>query len=504
MGVEVLLDLASAMCGDRVAIGSLSDGLTFTQLADHSAAGAAVIRESGAKHLAFVGLNGPALSVAVFAAAKAGVPITPLNYRLSDEQLQELLATLDSPLVLVDDAFAARLGGADRRVLSTKDFLAQSASRSPLEEEPPDAEPAVVLFTSGTTSKPKGVMLRHDNLTSYSLETVEMASAGDDECALIAVPPYHVAGIATVLTNTYACRRVVHLPDFTAEAWLNTVRTEGVTSAMVVPTMLARIVDHVAMHGGVAHTPTLRSLAYGGARLPRPVLEGALEAFPDTGFINAYGLTETSSTIAVLGPDDHRDAIASEEVRIRARLGSAGRAVPGVEFAIRGEDGSVVGPNMSGALWVRGAQVSGEYVGLGSSLDEQGWFHTRDQGWIDDDGYLFIEGRTDDTIIRGGENIAPAEIEDVLIRHPGVKDVAVVGLPDDEWGERIAAVVVADTGVDLDGEEIRSWARQRLRGSKTPDLVAIWPELPYNQLGKLLRREVVSALVAGAAPANES
>lgn len=504
MGVEVLLDLASAMCADRVAVGSRDGGMTFEQLAERSSAGAAIIRDSGAKHLAFVGLNGPALSVAVFAAAKAGVPITPLNYRLSDEQLEELLATLDTPLVIVDDAFATRIAADGRTLLSTKDFLERAATGAPLADEPPEHEPAVVLFTSGTTSKPKGVMLRHENLTSYSLQTVEMAGADEHECALISVPPYHVAGIATVLTNTYAGRRVVHLPDFTPAAWLDTVKREGVTSAMVVPTMLARIVEYVAEHGGVADTPTLRSLAYGGARLPRPVLERALAAFPDTGFINAYGLTETSSTIAVLGPDDHRDATASSDERVRARLGSAGRAVPGVEFLIRDENGDPVGPNTAGALWVRGAQVSGEYVGLGSSLDPEGWFHTRDRGWVDDEGYLFIEGRTDDTIIRGGENVAPAEIEDVLVHHPGVKEAAVVGVPDEEWGERIAAVIVPNAGAEIDPNEIRAYARKHLRGSKTPDTVAVWPELPYNQLGKLLRREIISALVAETTPARTS
>jgi acyl-CoA synthetase (AMP-forming)/AMP-acid ligase II len=500
MGVEVLLDLASAMCADRVAVGSRDGGLTFEQLAEQSGVGAAIIRDSGAKHLAFVGVNGPALSVAVFAAAKAGVPITPLNYRLSDDQLEELLDTLDSPLVIVDDAFASRVHGDGRILISTKEFLERAATGEPLAEDPPDNEPAVVLFTSGTTSKPKGVMLRHENLTSYSLQTVEMASADEDECALISVPPYHVAGIATVLTNTYAGRRVVHLPDFTPAKWLETVKREGVTSAMVVPTMLARVVDYVSEHGGVADTPTLRSLAYGGARLPRPVLERALAAFPDAGFINAYGLTETSSTIAVLGPDDHRDATASDDEKVRARLGSAGRAVPGVEFLIRGEEGETLGANEPGALWVRGAQVSGEYVGLGSSLDAEGWFHTRDRGWVDDEGYLFIEGRTDDTIIRGGENVAPAEIEDVLVQHPAVKEAAVVGVPDEEWGERIAAVIVPNPGIVADPDDIKAFVRKHLRGSKTPDTVTIWPELPYNQLGKLLRREVISALVAETTP----
>jgi len=271
---------------------------------------------------------------------------------------------------------------------------------------------------------------------------------------------------------------------------------------MIVPTVLARIVDR--LDGQPAGVPTLRSLAYGGARLPRPVLERALAAFPSCGFTNAYGLTETSSTIAVLGPDDHRAAAASADEHVRARLASAGRPVPGIELVIRDADGNQVPAGTAGEIWVRGPQVSGEYLGLGSSLDAGGWFPTRDCGRLDDDGYLFIDGRNDDTIIRGGENIAPAEIEDVLMRHPAVHDAGVVGIPDQEWGERIAAVVVVKDGAVADEEGIRQWARSRLRGSKTPDIVVTWPELPYNALGKLLRKDMATALTAAhptAAPA---
>jgi acyl-CoA synthetase (AMP-forming)/AMP-acid ligase II len=283
---------------------------------------------------------------------------------------------------------------------------------------------------------------------------------------------------------------MMYLPNFTASEWLATVRDEGISQAMLVPTMLSRLVDHLG--GGAADVPALRSLAYGGARMPRPVLEKALTCLPGVGFTNAYGLTETSSTIAVLGPDDHRDALAAADPAVRERLGSAGRLVPGVEGQIRDEAGAVLPAGQPGQLWVRGSQVSGEYLGSGSVLDADGWFHTRDQGWLDSDGYLFISGRTDDTIIRGGENIAPAEIEDVLITHPQVKEVAVIGVPDDEWGTRIIAVVVAEPGSGLDGGTVRDYARARLRGSRTPDDVVFRSELPHTPTGKLIRRDLVS------------
>jgi acyl-CoA synthetase (AMP-forming)/AMP-acid ligase II len=503
MGIEVFLDLAASACDERVALGSRDQGLTFGQMAARAAGGATMLREAGARHVAYVGVNGPAFSVAVFASAVAGLPITPLNYRLSDAELAELLDRLDAPVVLADDDMRERVEGPGRVVLSTSGWLASAATADPAEPAVLDEDAiAVVLFTSGTTSKPKGVLLRHAHLTAYVLQTVDMLAAEEDECALVAVPPYHVAGVATVLSNTYAGRRVVHLPAFTPATWLETVRGERVTSAMVVPTMLARVVEELG--GTAAEVPALGSLAYGGARIPPTVLERALAAFPATGFVNAYGLTETSSTIAVLGPDDHRFAVASDDPAVRGRLASAGRAVPGVELQIRDSDGLVLPPGETGELYVRGAQVSGEYVGIGSSLDPEGWFPTRDRARLDADGYLFVEGRSDDTIIRGGENIAPAEIEDVLLEHPAVTDAAVVGLPDEEWGERVAAVVTLAAEAELlDTEELRSWVRDRLRSAKTPDAIHVWPELPYNATGKLLRREIVTSLAetAGAGPA---
>ena len=165
--------------------------------------------------------------------------------------------------------------------------------------------------------------------------------------------------------------------------------------------------------------------------------------------------------------------------------------MPGVEGQIRDEAGAVLPAGQGGQLWVRGSQVSGEYLGSGSVLDDQGWFHTRDQGWFDADGYLFISGRTDDTIIRGGENIAPAEIEDVLITHPQVKEVAVIGIPDEEWGTRIVAVIVPEPGCGLGSDTVRDYARARLRGSRTPDEVVFRTELPHTPTGKLIRRDLV-------------
>ncbi|MGW3285861.1 class I adenylate-forming enzyme family protein [Streptomyces sp. NPDC001002] len=494
MNIAMLLDMAVAGDPDRVAMGSRDSGTTCAQLRRTAAEVAAVVHRAGARELVFAGVNGPAFPVLLFGAALAGVPLVPVNYRLSKQALTDLLVHTERPLVVADEAFAAEFEGVPVR--TPEALLAEGRGADPAEglEGSPD-DPAVLLFTSGTTAAPKAAVLRHRHLSSYILQTVEFGSAAPDDAVLTSVPPYHVAGVGSVLSNLYAGRRIVHLGTFEPAAWLALVRAEGVTSAMVVPTMLARLVEHLG--GRPADVPTLRSLAYGGARMPHTVLEAALRAFPGTGFTNAYGLTETSSTIALLGPDDHRAALCSDDPAVRARLRSAGRMVPGVEALIRDETGAVLPPGAAGQLWVRGPQVSGEYKGAAALLDGDGWFHTRDLAHFDDEGYLFIEGRADDTIIRGGENIAPAEVEDVLLRHDAVREAAVVGVPDEEWGERIAAFVVVHEGAVADAEALRAWVRGRLRGSKTPDVIVFRAELPYTPTGKLLRRELLTTMQGG-------
>jgi fatty-acyl-CoA synthase len=351
----------------------------------------------------------------------------------------------------------------------------------------------VLLFTSGTTAEPKSAILEHDNLLAYALNINELASADEDEAVLLAVPPFHIAGVAGVLSAIFSGRRIVPVARFSPEEWVDTAQREEVTHAFLVPTMLARIVGVLAERGGV-ELPSLRTLSYGGARMPVPVLERALELFPNAGFVNAYGLTETSATVTVLGPDEHRAALATDDPAVRARLGSAGLPVPGVEIEVVGDDGASVPAGAEGTIRIRGDQVSGRYVGQGSAVGDEGWLVTGDLGHLDDDGYLFVHGRSDDVIIVGGENISPGEVEDCLLRHPAVTAAAVVGVPDEEWGEQVGAMVTTVGGVDA--AELAAWAREHLGGLKAPKTVTLTEELPMTPTGKVLRR-VVRARLAG-------
>jgi acyl-CoA synthetase (AMP-forming)/AMP-acid ligase II len=498
MSISLLLEMALSASESadppRTAIVSGELRLTAGELSALADGGAGVIAASGAQHAAYVGTGGAMLPLLLFSSARAAVPFTPLNYRLSTDGLRALIDRLPDPLVIVDDEYRDAVGDG-YRVLGSDEFIAASKTAEPAAEfADPDAV-AVVLFTSGTTSAPKAVELTHNNLTSYITGTVEFDSADPGDAALICVPPYHIAGLSAAMSNLYAGRKMVYLTSFDAREWVRLVEAEGVTSATVVPTMLDRIVAVLETAGTAL--PKLRTLAYGGSKVALPLVRKALALLPDVGFVNAYGLTETSSTIAVLTPDDHRVALAAADSgadAVARRLGSVGQPVPSIEVQIRSEDGTVLGAGEPGELFVRGEQVSGTYTGIGSVLDAEGWFPTRDVAYVDDEGYLFIGGRSDDTIIRGGENIAPAEIEDVLVEHPHVHDCAVVGVEDPEWGQIIVAVVVPADGAEPDPEDLRGFVRAQLRGSRTPDQVVFRVELPTNATGKVLRRELVSEL----------
>ena len=489
MHLSTLLEIAADAMGDRVAVAACEDGdLTYRGLLSRSGAVARHLSSRGDERLVAVDVNSEAVPVGLFASALAGIPYVPVNYRLADAQLVAILERTAPGLAVVEQSVPARLGHgiAGLSTISRSEFLSSDGPEpsSPRSDDLEDT--AVLLFTSGTTGEPKAAVLRHRHLTSYVMETVEFMGADPDDAALVSVPPYHIAGIAAVLTSIWSGRRLVYLPQFSAESWVDRAASEGITHAMVVPTMLGRILEVLVEREETL--PALRHLSYGGGRMPIALVERALDQLPHVGLVNAYGLTETSSTIAVLGPEDHREAVASDEPAVRIRLGSVGRPLPNLEVEIRDPFGAAVPAGTHGEIWVRGDQVSGEYVGRGPSLSADGWLATNDGGCLDPDGYLFVEGRLDDVIVRGGENLSPGEIEDVLLAHPAVADCAVIGIPDDQWGEAVAAVVVLVDDGGADAAALRSWVAERLRSTRAPEYIEFRTELPYSETGKLLRR----------------
>jgi len=488
----MLLEMAADACGERLAVSCGGEALSYEALRRAARAAAARLRDGSFSHLALLDTNGLPAAVALYAAAYAGLPYVPLNYRLTAAELEELLRRV-APAWLAAAAeqrgrlrLPAGIQAADPRRLLDAQAADHQEPTVPLHEEP--AAIAIQLFTSGTTAAPKAALLRHEHVMSYILGTVEFGAAAPEEAALVAVPPYHIAGISALLSSTYGTRRVVLLPRFEPAEWVRLLAVERITHAFVVPTMLVRILEHLETLSPPPRFPALRALAYGGGRMPLAVIERALARFPGVDFTNAYGLTETSSTICLLSPEDHRSALASSEPRVRRRLGSVGRALPTVELEVREESGRVLGAGEAGLVFVRGAQVAGEYRGSGSLRDAAGWFATQDRGWVDEEGYLFLEGRADDVIVRGAENISPGEIEEALLAHPAVRDAAAVAVPSEEWGEAVGAAVVLRAGAAVSAAELKEWVRARLRSSRVPERVKFLEELPYNEMGKLLRR----------------
>ncbi len=490
MNVSMLLEMVAESAPDRTAFGARTDGMTFGQVLERSRRLATLLAERGVERLGLIDLNSDAVPLCLFGAGTAGVPFAPVNYRLADDQLRRILERLAPALVVVGEGIAERVGEVDGiETMSRDELLALLADEAtPASDEFPfvdTEEIAVLLFTSGTTGEPKAAVLRHRHLTSYILSSVEFLGATEDDAQLVSVPPYHIAGISAVLSSTFGGRRIAYLPGFDADDWVKTVSTQAVTQAMVVPTMLGRILDLVdETNADLSH---LRHLSYGGGHMPLELIKRAMATLPQVSYVNAYGLTETSSTVSVLGPDDHVEALASDNPDVQNRLCSVGRPLPSIEVEIRGAAGDALPAGERGEIHVRGEQVAGEYLGK-SLLTDDGWFPTNDAGYLDDAGFLYLDGRLDDVIVRGAENLSPGEIEDALIAHPAIAEAAVFGIPDPEWGEGVAAAVVLRPGHDVTPDDLRTHVRERLRSTKTPQDLRIVPELPYNETGKLLRR----------------
>ena len=449
---------------------------------------------------------------AYFAAASIGAVFIPINYRAKPPELEHMIGSAGTKLVLVGERYVSILERLRPRLPSVETYVAmerkhgdmphlerlvQAAAAESVEEEIDDDDTTILMYTSGTTALPKGVMLTYNDFTAYVCNNVELADGTPRGTALLCVPLYHIAGATNVMSTMFTGRKLVLMRQFEAKEWLETVERERVTHAFVVPTMMKQLIDHPDFRRH--DLSSLENLSYGGAAMPFPVIRRAIEMFPrSVGFVNAFGQTETTSTLTVLGPDDHRMDGSPEEVeRTLKRLVSIGRPLPDVEVRVVDDDGKDIPVGGVGELWVRTARVMKGYAskdGASSPLHQDGWLPTRDMGWIDPDGYIFLAGRKDDMIIRGGENIAPAEVEAVLYSHPAVEEVAVVGIADVEWGQKVAAVLVARPGMTVDPGEVQEFCRQRLASFKKPEVIEVVDELPKNQMGKILKKDLRSRL----------
>lgn len=485
-----------------------SERLTYTALNDLIARLSTAFKQLGLRQrdvIAILDTNSHLYVASYYAAAKAGLTFLPLNYRAKDPELEYMINTAKAKVLLTGDRYVelinriagklrttrlVAIGQGDGRMPRLNELLA-NAEPDETEAEVEDEDVSVLMYTSGTTSLPKGVMLSFRDFTAYVTANVEMADGSERGAFLVCAPFYHIAGTTAMMTNLWTGRKMIVMPQFEPRSWLELVHKEAVTHAFVVPTMMKQVLDDPAFAG--TNFSSLTNLAYGGAPMPITVIRRAIEAFPPkVGFVNAYGQTETTSSLTVLGPDDHRIQGSPAEVELKLkRLNSIGKPLPDVEIRVRDEDSNFLAPGEVGEIIIRTPRIMKGYAGRDDDAAlADGWRATGDLGWIDEDGYVFFAGRKDDMIIRGGENIAPAEIETVLMSHPAVDEAAVIGVPSVEWGQTVKAFIVLRPGQNASAQDLQEFCRTRLASFKRPEEIAFIEALPKNPLGKILRREL--------------
>jgi acyl-CoA synthetase (AMP-forming)/AMP-acid ligase II len=507
-----ILSIASAIVPERIAITFENRVITFEGLAARANRLANALAENGVKagdRVAVIDVNTPQHLELYFAAARLDAIYVPLNFRGGSEELRfplehtapkvvmvgpryvPLIEKLRADLVPADILMVSE-GPAPEGWLSYDDMLRSGAEG---EFRFPEGEPestAVLLFTAGTTGRPKAVMLSHLSFTEFMLTNVEPPDPDVEERTVLSLPMHHIAGLQAALASVFGGRSIVMQRQFEAGDWMKLVAGHRVSRALVVPTMLKQVLDHADFR---AHDlSSVRVITYGGASMPSTLIERAIVAFPGVQFINAFGQTETGSTIAMVPPEDHVLEGDSELVAKRRRhLTSIGKPLGGVEVRVVDEDGEDVGVNTTGEIVARGPRLMKGYWGQADATAEaikDGWLYTGDLGYMDEDGYVYLEGRAKDFIKRGGEMVAPEEIENVIHSYSGVAECAVIGLPDEEWGERVVAIVVAEPRATVTAESIKAECQARLARFKRPEQVIMVGLLPRNALGKVLKREL--------------
>ncbi|MBM3148644.1 MAG: long-chain-fatty-acid--CoA ligase [Chloroflexi bacterium] len=510
MNTTDFLTIASAICPDRDAIVFEKKRSTYSMTNEQVNKLANALIQFGVKkgdRIAMLQVNCPEIVESYFATAKVGGIFVPLNFRAKTDELSYMLSNAEARILFVGKryldiarAMMPNLPSVEKYVcLESKEadllFYDDLISSSPADEvftDIGDEDITILMYTAGTTGRPKGVPLRHDAFVSYVLGNVEPASPDAEERNLLTVPLYHVAGIQAMLAAIYGGRTLVMMRQFEVKEWLDTVQQERATRAMLVPTMLKNIIDYQDFTK--YDLSSLQVITYGAASMPFEVISKAIKVLPWVKFINAFGQTETASTITALGPEDHViEGTEEEKAKKLKRLSqSIGKPLPDVEVKIVDEQGKALPPFEIGEIVAKGPRIMTGYwqdeQKTKQAFTPDGWLITSDRGWMDEEGYVFLAGRGDDMIIRGGENISPEEVEDALHSHPKIDEAAVIGVPDPEWGQQPRAIVVLKQGQAATAEEIMEYCREKLASFKRPRSVVFVDALPRNPMGKVLRK----------------
>tara|TARA_A100001037_G_scaffold53946_4_gene46112 strand:- start:10513 stop:12021 length:1509 start_codon:yes stop_codon:yes gene_type:complete len=487
--------------------------LSFSELSEKVNCFANALSKRGVgpgDRICVVDVNTPAHVISFFAASRLDAIYVPLNFRGQGEELTFPLRHADPKVIvagsryvpLIDEykdefqAVVRIIGSSEQNHYQgwlDLDSIIESADVDELifpEGSPEDT--AVLLFTAGTTGYPKAVMLKHSSFTSFLLTSLEPPNPEIIEKTLLTLPLYHVAGLQAVLAGIYGGRTIIMQRQFEPGEWMRLVEEHEVQRALIVPTMLKQVIDHPEFK--TRDLSSLQILTYGGSSMPPTLIKRAVPLMPNVQFINAFGQTETGSTITMVPPEDHVLDGSEELVALRIKhLSSIGKPLPDVEVRVVNDEGEFVGYGVSGEIIAKSPRLMTGYWKQPqetSQVFHEEWLYTGDLGYQEEDGYIYLEGRAKDFIKRGGEMVSPEEVEHFLHEIPEIEECAVIGLPDETWGERVVAVVVASSENPNLTEESILESCQILARFKRPEQIIFRKELPRNSLGKVLKKNL--------------
>lgn len=481
------------------------DEISFAQLDRGSNRVANALIAAGAtkgERVSFLGKNHPLYFEALLGAAKIGAVMTPVNWRLAAPEVAYILGNCEARIVFVAEGFAEMLEKVRSDCPRVEQVIGIDApdhsgtDYASWRDQYPDTDPlvpigleddALQLYTSGTTGRPKGAVMTNGSiLTARDEEDIEhdWQRPVEGDVTLLAMPCFHISGTGTGIGTMVAGTNSIVLPEYDPGEALNLIENYNISKIFLVPAAIQILLNHPRIDE--VDFSRLQYITYGASPIPLELMKQAMDKL-GCGFVQMYGMTETSGTIVTLNPEDH-DPEGSPRMR------SVGKPLKGVEIKIIDEAGDEVAANTVGEIATRSPKNMSRYwnnpEASAETIDVDGWLRTGDAGYLDEAGYLYIHDRVKDMIISGGENVYPAEVENALYSHPKVADVAVIGVPDEKWGEAVKACVVVKEGQELSQADVIAHAREHIAGYKCPKSVDFIEALPRNPSGKILRREL--------------
>ena len=480
---------------ERVALRQDDRSDNYAQLEDRTARIASMLLAAGLKkgdRIAWIGKNSDLYFSLFYGAARVGIVMVPIGWRLAPAEWVYMVKDAETRILFTGEGFDGAgdaLFGRVERVIGEDEARALIDATARVEFAAAGPDDAVLqLYTSGTTGNPKGAVLSNRNLFALRKHAEGSDQAytkwDDDEVVLVAMPCAHIGGTGLGIMAVAAGLPAFVLAEFTPDAVFDAIETGGVTRLFIVPAALHIMLQQPRCTQ--VDYSRLKYILYGAAPMPLELLRQCMTVF-NAEFIQVYGMTETTGTITMLPPEDH-------DPNGNARMRSAGKPLPGVEIRIVDGAGEDLTPREVGEIWTRSSNNMVGYWNLPDAtkgtVADGGWIRTGDAGFLDEDGYLFIHDRVKDMIISGGENVYPAEVESAIFGHPDVLEVAVIGIPDDKWGESVKAICVPRPGASIDSDSVIAWARDKIAAFKVPKSVDVIAALPRNATGKILRKDL--------------